>query len=130
VSHRPRRRLRLAVALAAVGLAGATTASVALGHTTIESSEPRNNAVLGASPAQIRIRFEHPAMLTSVAVEAAGQKARRLEFEPMTSALDFTLLDPQLVPGRNEIRWKGLSDDGHVIGGTLVFVVDPHMSAF
>ena len=31
--------------------------------------------------------------------------------------------EPALQVGRNEIRWKGLSKDGHVISGTLVFVV-------
>jgi methionine-rich copper-binding protein CopC len=131
VSRHRKARSGFAAAVAAVVVAGPAFApAAAFGHTTIESTVPRNYAVLAVSPAEIRVRFEHLAMLTSVIVVAPGHRERRLEFEPMTNALEFTLLDPALVPGRNEIRWKGLASDGHVIEGTLVFLIDPRTSAF
>ena len=106
-------------------LLGVLLAPLAWAHTTVQSSIPATNATLAVSPAVIELTFEHMAQLTSVVVVAEGAEPRKLTFEPVASALQFRLLDPQLAPGRNEIRWKGLSSaDGHVIAGTLVFTID------
>jgi methionine-rich copper-binding protein CopC len=99
--------------------------SLAAAHTAIKSAVPANEAVLAASPAVIEISFEHLAQLTSVVVASHGQAPRKLAFEPLGNALNFKLTQPRLAPGRNEVRWKGLSSDGHVIEGTLVYTVAP-----
>jgi copper resistance protein C len=96
----------------------------ALAHTTVASTTPENGAVLAASPPVIEISFKAPANLTSVVVVAPGQAERKLEFEPRASATTFKLASPALVAGRNEIQWKALSKDGHVISGTLVLTID------
>ena len=99
--------------------------SLAVAHTTIKSTVPANEAVLAHSPAVIEVAFEHIAQLTSVTVVVAGQEPRKLGFTPLGNAFNFTLANPQLAPGRNEVHWKALSSDGHVIEGTLAFTVDP-----
>jgi copper resistance protein C len=99
--------------------------SLATAHTTIKSTVPANEAVLRQSPAVIEVAFEHIAQLTTVTVVVAGQEPRKLGFTPLGNAFSFTLANPQLAPGRNEVHWKALASDGHVIGGTLVFTVDP-----
>ena len=99
--------------------------SLATAHTTIRSTVPANEAVLRQSPAVIEVAFEHIAQLTSVTVVVDGQEPRKLGFAPLGNAFNFTLANPRLAPGRNEVHWKGLSSDGHVIDGTLVFTVDP-----
>ena len=117
-------RIRFAAWILA-GLSLAVVGTAVDAHTTIESTEPAQNAVLASSPPAIAIRFEHQAQLTSVVIHAAGLSARKLEFEPHGSAREFKLLRPELTPGRNELDWIGLSMDGHVIEGKLVFVVEP-----
>jgi len=106
-----------------------TVASLAAAHTSIRSTVPANEAVLKESPAVIEISFDHIAQLTSVVVVTGGETPRKLEFEPLGNAFDFKLVQPRFAPGRNEVRWKGLSSDGHVIGGTLVYTVDPSAGA-
>jgi methionine-rich copper-binding protein CopC len=108
------------VALAALLL----PATAALAHTTVASTSPKNGAVLAASPPVIEISFKAAANLTSVVVVAPGQPERKLEFTPKGSATSFKLPNPALVAGRNEIQWKALSKDGHVINGSLVLVID------
>jgi hypothetical protein len=44
---------------------------------------------------------------------------------PHGSAATFQLPNPQLAAGHNEIKWKGLSKDGHVVTGTLVYEIKP-----
>ena len=114
-------RVRRSVAITVLAL----LTSLAAAHTTIKSTVPANEAVLAHSPAVIEVAFEHIAQLTSVAVLVAGHPPRKLAFEPVGNAFKFTITNPQLAPGRNELRWKGLSSDGHVIEGTLAFTVDP-----
>jgi methionine-rich copper-binding protein CopC len=99
---------------------------VALGagaHTTVEKTKPATDAPLDSSPPTIEIRFKHPVQMTSVVVLDAAKSERKLAFTPATSAALITINEPDLLVGRNEIRWKGLSKDGHVITGTLLFVV-------
>jgi methionine-rich copper-binding protein CopC len=99
---------------------------VALGagaHTTVEKTKPATDAPLDSSPPTIEIRFKHPVQMTSVVVLDAAKSERKLAFTPATSAALITISEPALQVGRNEIRWKGLSKDGHVITGTLLFVV-------
>ena len=97
----------------------------AAAHTTLESSSPPSGATLEQSPPTIEMKFHHPINLTSVVVVDAGKAERKLEFTPNASAAVFQLPDPQLHAGRNEITWKGLSKDGHVVTGSLVFEIKP-----
>jgi copper resistance protein C len=99
---------------------------VALGahaHTTVAKTRPATDAPLESSPPTIEIEFRHAVQMTSVVGIDAAKSERKLTFRPATSAALITIDDPALQVGRNEIRWKGLSKDGHVISGTLVFVV-------
>jgi methionine-rich copper-binding protein CopC len=92
-------------------------------HTTLESSTPANGATLEQSPPVIEMKFHHPINLTSVVVVDASKAGRKMDFSPHASAAVFKVENPQLVPGKNELTWKGLSSDGHVVSGSLVFQV-------
>ena len=106
-------------------LAAAAPSFEAAAHTTLESSSPANGAKLEQSPPVVEMKFHHPLSLTSVVVVDASKAERKLEFTPHASAAEFKLPNPQLHPGRNEITWKGLSQDGHVVSGSLVFEIKP-----
>jgi methionine-rich copper-binding protein CopC len=92
-------------------------------HTTVERATPEDGAVLDRSPAKIEIQFKHSVQMTSVIATGADKAERKLAFAPMTSTQVITIANPGLGVGRNELRWKALSRDGHVISGTLVYVV-------
>jgi len=111
--------------LGAFALLGLVVALGAGAHTTVEKTRPATDAPLASSPPTIEIQFKHAVQMTSVVVLDATKSERKLTFTPATSATLVTLNEPAMQVGRNEIRWKGLSKDGHVISGTLVFVVKP-----
>jgi copper resistance protein C len=113
---------RLAIGIAIAMLLGWSTAP-AVAHTKVASTTPASGSVLTRSPEAVEITFTDAARLTSVVVLDAAKNERRLAFAPTGSALAFTVEEPQLERGRNEIRWKALSQDGHVISGSLIFVV-------
>jgi methionine-rich copper-binding protein CopC len=94
-------------------------------HSTLKQTIPASGSVLTTSPPEVLIQFNEAARLTSV-VAAAGEKAeRKLSFEPAGSATSFTVKEPTLEKGRNEIRWKALSSDGHPIAGSIIIVIKP-----
>lgn len=100
-------------------------ALTALAHSTLKSTVPATGSVLPASPAEVVINFNEPARLTSVVVSTAGAGERKLQFKPTGEAASFTVADPQLQSGSNEIKWRALSKDGHPINGTIVIAVKP-----
>lgn len=99
------------------------SAGAAHAHSTLRSVSPASGTILNASPAEVIMTFSEPARLTSVVVDEPGKGERRLEVTPDGLASTFTLPAPMLGSGRNEIRWKALSKDGHPIQGSIIIVV-------
>jgi copper resistance protein C len=112
----------LKMTIAALALTVST--SLVLAHTAATTS-PKTGAVLTQSPPAIEIKFEHEASLTSVVVIEAGKPERKLEFTPKGSAKAFTVSNANLSVGHNEVQWKALSKDGHVMSGTIVITIAP-----
>lgn len=93
-------------------------------HTALRSSSPASGSVLEQSPPALTLTFLEPATLTSLTlVNASGE--RKLAFAPRAKGLTFTSPKPLLVRGRNEVRWRALSQDGHVVEGSLIIVMRP-----
>ena len=105
-------------------LAATMIASPAVAHTTLKRTSPASGAVLSQSPEQVSLTFGEPTRLTSVSVvTTAGE--RRLSFTPSGSAMIFVVARPVLSVGRNELRWRALSRDGHPVQGAIILVVRP-----
>jgi methionine-rich copper-binding protein CopC len=116
-------RLIRAIVTASVLIAPATAA---FAHTALKGSNPASGSVLAQSPLVLTLTFLEPARLTYLAlVTPAGE--RRLQFVPGGSALTFSSPKPGLTQGRNEIRWRALSRDGHVVEGSIIVVLRPPM---
>jgi methionine-rich copper-binding protein CopC len=94
----------------------------AAAHTTIRSSNPASGSVLTQSPPVFEMTFAERVRLTSL-ILANSKGEKKLAFKPAASALKFSSAKPGLVLGRNEIRWTALSQDGHVIKGTIIIVM-------
>ena len=109
-------------------LAFATTFA-ANAHTTVESANPPNGAILEQSPPTIELKFKHAVQMTSIVVLEADKSERKLTFAPAAGTTLVTIDKPALHNGRNEIRWKALSKDGHVITGTLVYELKPAIAS-
>lgn len=96
----------------------------AFAHSTVKNTVPVSGAVLTSSPPEVVINFNEPAHLVSVILASAGAPERKLQFTPTAESTSFTIAAPQLEAGRNEIKWRALSKDGHPISGTIVLVVN------
>jgi copper resistance protein C len=112
------RRALLYIALLSVPFAAGA-------HTALKGAKPADGAVLDSSPPSIEISFEHAVQMTSVSVVAEKAAERKLTFTPGTASTTFTVDKPALVAGHNEVHWKALSKDGHVVTGKLTYVIKP-----
>ena len=110
--------------LAALFAALMALATPAMAHTTLERTSPASGSVLTESPSQLTLTFGEPTRLTSVVVATASGE-RRLDFTPSGSATTFIVAAPELAAGRNEVRWRALSRDGHPVEGSIIIVIRP-----
>jgi methionine-rich copper-binding protein CopC len=115
---------RICAALSLLLLTAAPTFQAAA-HTTVASSTPPSGSTLEQSPPVIELKFHGAINLTSVVVIDAGKAERKIDFTPHASATVFQVPNPQLAPGKSEVKWTGLSKDGHVVTGSLAFEVKP-----
>ena len=118
---RTRRGAALLLALAIAGPRAAAAHSLLLG------SDPAEGAVLASPPAAITLRFNEPVRLTAIRLfEADGtewplQRPRDMAPRPEHGAG----LGRVLTPGPWRVVWRAISADGHEIGGTLRFRLEP-----
>lgn len=105
----------VAVSLAACGAAAA--------HAALIGSEPADGAVMAVPPTALRLLFNEPASpLVLRLVRPDGGSAPLTGYALRGAALDITL-PPQLGPGTHVLSWRVVSEDGHPVGGSLVFSV-------
>ena len=119
----------LTTTFAAMFLLLALAPVAVLAHSTLKRTDPASGSVLADSPPSLVLEFNEKARLTSVVVIGADQKERKLAFTPEGSATLFTVENPALTAGRNEVRWKALSQDGHPVSGTVILVVKKDAAA-
>lgn len=105
-----------ALAIACVAAVGAAA------HTSVRSSTPASGSVLTQSPPVFEVSFAERVRLTSL-ILANSKGERKLAFKPAASALRYISAKPGFALGRNEIRWTALSQDGHVINGSIIVVM-------
>jgi copper resistance protein C len=115
-------RLSIAILLLAV-------ASLAWAHAALTKSIPGNREVLTRSPETILLRFNEQveAKFSKVSLEDAQGRPLTLGTPAVPSddpyALQTPLMAP-LAPGRYTVRYRVLSQDGHVIERSFVFTLE------
>jgi methionine-rich copper-binding protein CopC len=119
--------MRLPALLAA---ALALTAAPAFAHPLPKAASPAPNAVLAASPAEIRITFSEGLVLPFSGLEVADQAGHKADLGPPTLAPGDArqLVAPvraTLGPGVYLVTWHAVGDDTHHVSGHYSFEVKP-----
>ena len=111
-----------ALLLSCVATATMFSAS-ALAHTHLVRSNPADQAVLEKSPAVATLVFAEAVTLTAVKIESTGGIKITPKPLPAGPAAELSVALPVLNPGSYTMRWRALSDDGHVMAGAVHFSV-------
>lgn len=114
------RRLLPVVALAALAWPAAAS-----GHASLVRSTPADGAALGHAPREVRLVFDDAVRPVggAEAVRDRGGSVLGGRERLRGPRVIVVPLRPRLATGDYSVRWRALSDDGHVIAGALAFSV-------
>jgi len=109
--------------LALIILATPMASRGALAHAALVASEPAAGSVLPAGPDQVELVFSEPvAPLVFRLLQPDGSAAELTDARADGARLVLPL-PPSLPQGTQVVSWRVVSEDGHPIGGTLVFSI-------
>ena len=105
------------------GLALVTFGVTASAHAHLQKSSPADNSLITTSPAVLVLNFSEAARLTALSIQKGSEPRQKLKPLPTTAAQQISVPLPRLTPGSYSVSWHVVSDDGHVMSGTLHFTL-------
>src|SRR5919201_2945997 len=119
--------MRFAVLLCACVLVALDGAQAAFAHARLVRSVPADGAVLPVAPRAVRVLFDNSVVPAAgiAAVRNGGGSvlAGKPRLAPGNRRELVIPLRPNLPRGDYSVRWRIMSDDGHLIAGVLAFAV-------
>jgi len=107
-------------------------AGVARAHNAFDSSTPADGEVLAAAPTEWTITFTKDVPLDSASAEIITADGVRADLGPAQAGPQANIIRfalPAALTGPVGLRWKLVSDDGHVVSGRVAFTVNAPTSA-
>lgn len=105
------------------GIALVTFAVIANAHAHLQKSSPADNSVITTSPSNLVLHFSEAARLTAVSIQKGDEPRQNLKSLPTAAAQQVSVPLPPLTPGTYSVKWRVVSDDGHVMAGALHFTL-------
>jgi methionine-rich copper-binding protein CopC len=92
-------------------------------HAHLQKSSPADGSVVTTSPSNLVLNLSEPARLTALSIQKGNEPKQDLKPLPTTAAQQISVPLPPLTPGTYSVSWRALSNDGHVMPGTVHFTV-------
>ena len=92
-------------------------------HAHLQKSTPADNSVITTSPSNLVLNFSEAARLTTLSIQRGNEPQQNLKPLPTSAAQQISVPLPPLTPGTYSVKWRVVSDDGHVVSGALHFTV-------
>ena len=114
----PYRKVSLALVLLALALPAGAAA-----HARLVGAKPADGAVLATAPADVRLLFDDQIRPAGgdLAVDAHGRSVLGGKPRRQGSRVLVVPLRPGLAKGSYTVRWRVISNDGHLISGVVAF---------
>ena len=117
-------RWKSTLAVATALAAAAVGAPSAWAHARLVSTTPDDRAVLASPPRQVTLRFDDTVRLVGgTTVVANDNKRPVVEGKLEARGRLVTIPLRKLRDGDYTVRWRVLSDDGHIVDGVFAFAV-------
>jgi copper transport protein len=113
--------MRTLLLLLLLGL-GASWSAPARAHASLIESHPADGAVLSEAPARLMLEFNEavaPLVLRLVSADGTAIALERYRIAGTTIEIDA----PDIGAGSHVLSWRVASEDGHPIGGSVLFSV-------
>ena len=105
----------------AIGLVLAALPLTLWAHAQLVAASPANDAVLTQAPQNFKLQFSEPARLTALSLQKDNEEPHRIG--PLSSAPSalWVIAAPTLAPGGYTLNYRVLSDDSHIVSGSIKF---------
>jgi copper transport protein len=114
-------------ALVVASLAALALPAAAFAHASIRGEWPAYRQTLPYSPRQIILRFDQTVDVLPAAIQVLDRNGHNLAGPAHAVERGLAAPVPKLPRGAYTVRWKALSNDGHVVNGVYTFGV--HVAA-
>jgi methionine-rich copper-binding protein CopC len=117
--------LRIVLSVLLAGFAVVITATPALAHTTLKTSNPADGAQLGAAPTSVTLTFEEAVTLPAdpVSVVGPGGEAWDVGTPTITGPSVTVPVGASGPAGQYTLRYTVTADDGDLVRGTVHFTL-------
>jgi methionine-rich copper-binding protein CopC len=105
----------------------AHAAPAALAHANVVSTVPRDGQTVAVAPAEVRVMFDDPVRAGpgNAVVSADGRSVQAGSPRVGRDGRELVLPLGRLQDGDYSVRWRIVSDDGHLESGVLAFRIGP-----
>jgi methionine-rich copper-binding protein CopC len=108
-----------------LGLLALCVVGVAHAHAHLLQAAPADGSTLTQPPSAFSLKFNEAATLTALTIQKDGQPAQKVGALPTKPSAQFNIPAPKLDAGSYTLTYRVLSDDNHVMSGTVKFKVTP-----
>ena len=99
--------------------------TVASAHSMMDSTLPKDGAILEKAPTEIELSFSDKLRLTKVQANHSDGDTQSISLESYSTFTNaYTLKIEPMGSGLYEVEWRGLGIDGHAMQGTFSFEVE------
>jgi methionine-rich copper-binding protein CopC len=116
-------RLKMKMLSLLSGMALLIFGATAGAHAHLQKASPADNSVITAAPSNLVLNFSETARLTVLSIQKDKEPKQDLKPLPTTAARQIAVPLPPLTPGTYSVSWRAVSDDGHVMPGSLHFTL-------
>ena len=109
--------------VSSIALALCVLGSVAQAHSHLESSTPKEGSTVSAAPSSIELKFSEAVTVTALSILKGDGKPQPLGPLPKAPTGKISVAPPALEPGKYAVNYRVVSDDNHIMSGTLHFTV-------
>jgi methionine-rich copper-binding protein CopC len=106
-----------------LGLSFLLAAEAVFAHAHLLQATPADGSVLTQAPSSFALKFNEAATLTALTLQKGTQAAQKIGALPTEPAAQFNIPAPKLDAGDYTLNFRVLSDDNHVVSGSIKFKV-------
>jgi copper transport protein len=121
--HAMTRQLHLLLILLGLAVASLATTGQALAHAALTKTVPADGAVIASAPSAFSLSFSEPVSPLVLRLIGPDGTSRPLTHFTLTDRTLAIAAPSALADGTHVLSWRVVSEDGHPVGGSVLFSV-------
>ncbi|CAD5289062.1 Copper transport protein [Bosea sp. 62] len=117
------RQLHLLLILLGLAVASLATAGQAMAHAALTKTVPADGSVVASAPAEFSLSFSEPVSPLVLKLIGPDGTSRALTRFTLTDRTLAITAPSDLATGTHVLSWRVVSEDGHPVGGSVLFSV-------